>query len=283
MKSLTFLKRLRKFLLGDRRRIFRKRPKISIIIPFSSTDPWRLAAFQWLMRYWRAELPQAEIVVGRSRGRVFCKGEALNDAVRKSRGRVIAILDADAYLPGHIVESCADKILENLDKHLWFVPYRHLYRLNRCITEDILASVPECPVRIICHPQDHMLSDHRDKSRYGHRYGAMAMIFPREAYEAIGCFDERFVGWGGEDVALLRALDTLYGKHKTKRGCIFHLWHPFVGRDYTTRIWEGQTHARINERLANEYHKATRNPTMMRNLADEAVRYRKIKNRGRIW
>lgn len=94
------------------------------------------------------------------------------------------------------------------------------------------------------------------------------MIFPREALEVLGCFDERFKGWGAEDVALLRALDTLWGKHKTMNECIFHLWHPFIGSDYKTRRWEGQERSNPNDKLANEYNKATRHPTKMRELVD---------------
>ena len=249
---------------------FRPRPKISILIPFSSENQYRNYAFNWLLRYWKFELPDAEIIVGHSDSRPFCKNEAFNDAFKRSRGQILVLMDADGYIPGSVIEYCADKILENMDNHLWFIPYRHLYRLNEKVTFEILNSSPSYPLRIPCPPPDDIISDNKDRSKYGHRYGAMCMIVPREALETLGCFDERFRGWGGEDIALLRALDTLYGKHKTKKGCIFHLWHPFIGDSYKTRMWEGQDSGNVNNRLASEYHKATRNPSMMRKLVDEA-------------
>lgn len=253
------------------------RPKISLLIPFSSNDPIRKKNFRWLLRYWAHELPDAEIVIGKSHGRIFCKGEALNNAVRKSRGRILVILDADAYLPGHIIEYCSNRILEELElgNNLWYVPYRRLFRLREWITHLILKSDPECPLELPYPFPLNWSEDNGNKSRYGHRYGAMIMMFPREAYETLGCFDERFRGWGGEDIALLRALDTLFGKHKTVNNDIFHLWHPFIGENYKTRKWKGQKHANINSELANKYNRANRKPTKMRKLVDEGCKFKR--------
>lgn len=273
MNCSMFLKRLKRFLLKF---IFpqRHKPKISILIPFSSTDPIRTHNFKWIVEYWKNELPEAEVIVGRSAGEVFCKGEALNNAVRKARGKVLVIMDADAYIGGDIIDRCADRILEELDNHLWYVPYRHLYRLTDYATRLITNSNPERPIRLPSPPPDEYIENNRDKSKYGHRYGAMCMMFPREAFDILGCFDERFKGWGGEDVALLRALDTLYGKHKTTNNDILHLWHPFIGKDYKTRRWEGQHSGNVNNKLANEYHRATRHPSRMRKLVDEGCEFR---------
>jgi hypothetical protein len=279
MNYLTYLRNLVVFLIrGPFRR--RKHPKISILIPFSSNDSVRVAAFEWVIRYWRAELPEAEIIVGKSRGRVFCKGEALNNAYKKAKGKVIAIIDADAYLPGEVINGCADRILEELeyDCHLWYVPYRRLYRLTRNITFSILESDPRHPLRIASPPPPEYVDGNGHKSRYGHRYAAMAAIFPREAMETLGCFDERFKGWGGEDVALLRALDTLWGKHKTTDNDILHLWHPFIGSNYITRKWEGQERGGANIELASEYNKATRHPCRMRALVDEGCEFSRKHN-----
>lgn len=247
---------------------FRKRPKISIIIPFSSNDPQRKANLKWLLKYWKCKLPYAEVIVGRSKKGVFCKGAAINDAVRRSSGKVLAVLDADAYLDHRVVRRCANRILEELSHghHLWYVPYRHLYRLRKGITRKILKSDPCNPLKLPEHPCDKDASNKGHQVKYGHRYAAMAAIFPREAYDIIGGCDERFRGWGGEDVALLRALDTLWGRHKTTNNSIYHLWHSFIGNDYKTRRWEGQDHGNANQELANAYNRATNHPQKMRDL-----------------
>lgn len=244
------------------------RPKISLLFPFSTNDPVRKATFRWLLKYWAHELPDAEIIIGRSGGKPFCKGKALNNAARKATGKVLVIIDADTYMPGSVINYCADRILEDLNDHLWFVPYRHLYRLNKKITEKILASDPTDPLRIPSPPPPDYIDGDKFNNKYGHRYGAMVMIFPREALDVLGCFDERFKGWGGEDIALLRALDTLYGKHKTTKNDVLHLWHPFIGDKLTTRVWPGQDEPQPNKRLAMAYHRASRHPTKMRELVD---------------
>lgn len=257
------------------------RPKLSLLIPFSTKDPVRKKHFRWLVKYWAHELPGAEIIVGHSESEIFCKGEALNDAVRKSTGKVLVILDADAYMDGSVLDRCADRILEELHhgNHLWYVPYRHLYRLRKHITKEIIASDPKCPLRLPSPPDRGDYENSQDHTRYGHRYGAMCMMFPREAYEVLGCFDERFRGWGGEDVALLRALDVLWGKHKTTPNDILHLWHPFIGESHKTRMWDGQEHGNVNSHLANRYHHASRNPSDMRKLVDEYVHEHRKKNK----
>lgn len=227
------------------------------------------------MEYWKHELPDAEFIIGHSKSRVFCKGEALNDAFSRSTGKVILILDADAYMNGAVIERCADRILEEIDNHLWYVPYRWLYRLDKEITEELIESDPLNPMPVpCCPPPSDIIDNHGHTSKYGHRYGAMAMMFPREAIELLGCFDERFKGWGGEDVALLRALDTLWGKHKTVNEPIFHLWHPYLGTGYKDRRWAGQKHGSVNSKLANEYHKATRHPSAMRALVDKGCKHK---------
>ncbi len=253
----------------------KKRPKISILIPFSTTCPIRQKSFKWLLAYWRHELPHAEIIIGRSSSKIFCKGEALNDAARRATGKVFVILDADAYMYGSVLDRCADRIMEELShgNHLWYVPYRHLYRLKKYISRLIIRSDPENPLRIPSPPPPEYIQGKKHENMYAHRYGAMVMVFPREAYDVIRCFDERFVGWGGEDVCLLRALDTLWGKHKTTNNDVLHIWHPFMGVDYVTKRWEGQDSGNANNKLSKKYHLASRHPSLMRKIVDDGYEY----------
>lgn len=249
------------------------RPRISLLIPFSSRNWLREQTFEWLLKYWACELPEAEVVIGTSKSKVFCKGQALNQAARKARGEVLVILDADAYLPGEIIVRCANRILEELPHHLWYVPYRHLYRLTKAITKRIVESDPCNPLRLHSPPSPSQIDlGHGERSGYGHRFGAMITIIPRQALQVLGCFDERFKGWGGEDVAILRALDTIYGLHKTTDNDVLHLWHPFLGHSYKTRKWRGQSLGNINGNLAQRYHKATGKPSEMRALVDEGCK-----------
>jgi glycosyltransferase involved in cell wall biosynthesis len=261
----------------------KRRPDISIIIPFRTDHGPRQRAFSWLVRYWRHELPDAEIIIGHSANRPFSKTEALNNAIHRSHGRVLVLIDSDAYLRGKVITRCANRILEDLDDRLWFVPYRKLYRLNQEASERILRSNPRKPLRPADPPPPEDLDGPTQKSSYGHRYGALCLIIPREAYDTLGCFDESFSGWGGEDVCMLRALDTLYGKHKTTKNSIFHLWHPVTGHNYRTRSWSGQETNNPNDQLAMKYHRATRHPAAMRLLVDRGCELRRRRRRARHW
>jgi len=265
------------------------RPKISLLIPFHGRDRWRRRVLRWVIAYWKNALPGSEIIIGRSWGDPFCKTRALNRAARKARGKVLVLLDADAYMDAEVVDSCADRILDahELGHRLWFVPYRRLYRLTKQATLKILHSCPEHPYKFPV-PPDQCDVENETTAKYGHRYGAMIMMFHREAFEMLGGFDERFVGWGGEDVALLRTLDTLYAKHKSTPNQILHMWHPRYGESYRTMKWRGQRSPNMNDRLAMQYHRATRLPSMMRKLAEEAEEHRQhgrkaLTRFARVW
>ncbi len=249
-------------------------PEISLLIPWANPDRERSRSFAWLRRYWRHELPNAEVVVGQGWGRPFSKTSAFNDAARRSSGRVLVLIDADAYLPGSALRHAARRILDDLEAdeplHTWFIPYRRLYRLSEGTSERVLESDPHEPWRPPdpCPPE--MLETGRDMAGYGRRYGAMVMVIPREAWEAIGGFDERFRGWGGEDASTLRALDTLWGKHKSIDGAVYHLWHQKFGDSARDRRWKGQRQDNPNGRLASRYSRAARDPEQMRIIIEEA-------------
>lgn len=252
------------------------RPKISIIVPFGSKDPHRNRVARWNIKYWTDEIPDSEIIIGRSHSKPFSKTEAFNNGLERALGDVFVLLDADAYMDGEVISAAADRILEELKEgeHLWYVPYRRLWRLNQRVTEQILDSNPKNPLRIVDPPPPEDIDGSYTHSTYGKRYAAMVMVIPREAYETLGGFDERFKGWGGEDASILRALDTLWGKHKTTNNAVFHLWHPQIGKTYRDRMWEGQHHRHPNDHLAQRYHKANKHPKQMRELVDEGINAR---------
>lgn len=253
----------------------RSRPQISLLVPFRASrhHPHRLRVWRWLERYWRHELPDAEIVIGRSKGRVFSKTEAINDAARRARGRIFVLLDSDAYMAGEHILYCARAIekAKRRGHRLWFVPYRNLYRLTEQASELVLKSDPLWPHRFTSPPHRDEL-EHSSHSHYGHHYGAMVQIMPREAFFTVGCMDPRMQGWGSEDVAFLRAVDTLWGKHKTLNVDLLHLWHPSIAQTPFNKMWEGQETPNVNGNLGQRYHMATGDIVKMRALVDEGCK-----------
>lgn len=243
---------------------------ITLLVPFRTDGVQRTNVWEWLHAYWENELPGAEIVMGPDEHVPFCKTAAVNKAFRASHGDIVVVLDADCYLPGRVVLDCARRIrvARRRGRKLWFVPYRHFYRMTESATEDILESDPAYPLRVPSPPPSWMVEDPIN-SNYGHWFGALILVMPRGAFEAAGGMDERFAGWGGEDVSFMIAVDTLYTPHRTTGNSVFHLWHPHTGTEHFERMWAGQAAPGANNHLSSLYSMARGRSKRMRALTRE--------------
>ena len=256
---------------------------ISIIIPFraSRDDLRRTRNLEWVVRYWKAQLPDATIIIGEDfeADKPFSKSIAVNNAVKHAIGDILVITDADGYVDTKTVVHCASEIRKARRKNLplWFVPYRRFYRLTESASRKLLESSPEKPLRFSMPPNSNHIQGDADPN-VGHWYGAMIHILPREAFDVVGGWDPRFRGWGGEDHAAMRAMDTLYWPHKTLPNQVLHIWHPQLGPKgvdawvhWKERMWEGQTDPAVNDLLSWRYYYATNNYKLMRKLVDEGL------------
>ena len=244
---------------------------ISLLVPFRTDNGRREQTWNWLQRYWYHELPGAEIVIGTDTHPAFSKTSAVNDAASRATGDIFVILDADCYIPGDVILSCANTIRESriANQHLWYMPYRSFYRLTDAASQVVINSDPTLPPRFFAASPSLAATQNQVGSVNGHWFGALIQLMPREAFESTGGMDTRFHGWGGEDVAFMHAVDTIYGKHKTTNNGVIHLWHPSIGTDVKTRMWEGQEKPGNNGNLASRYYVANGNLTQMLKLVTE--------------
>jgi len=250
----------------------RKRGRgITLLIPFRPDTEYRVKVWEWLRRYWWNELPGAQMIMGDDDSVPFCKTAAVNSAFSQSSGDIVVILDADCYLPGSVVLSCAASIraARKAKKKMWYIPYRHFYRLTQLATVDILNTSPSHPLEL-GDPPPLWATEEVKNSTYGHWFGALIQIMPREAFVAAGGMDERFRGWGGEDLAFMTAVDTLYAPHRTTPNGVMHLWHPTItGTKPWERMWAGQSVAGRNDMLATRYAEARGRSERMHRLTRE--------------
>lgn len=101
------------------------------------------------------------------------------------------------------------------------------------------------------------------------------VVIPRSTWVATGGFDERFVGWGGDDVSFCHSARILTGEPKRVDGIVYHLWHEVAREKYPGEpLWEA------NQALARRY-RAASTPVAIKELLWErnAERSSKISTR----
>lgn len=249
---------------------------IALLVPFRSDGPTRKEDWMWLAQYWKAHLPAAKLVVMDSGHHPFSKSASVNRAACKiGTADIVVILDADCYIDSNVILDCAQKIRDarKRGQKLWFIPYRHFFRLTKNATHNVLMSDPQHPLTFSSPPPRQDLEG-VEGSAFGHWYGALIQIMPREAFIAAGGMDERFQGWGGEDVSFMHAVDTLYTKHKTTDNQVLHLWHEKHGVLWNERRWEGQEKAGNNNELSYKYSDRLGDRLRMQQLVDEGKQQR---------
>jgi len=173
----------------------------------------------------------------------FNKGWGLNVAARLARSPILIVTDADVIAPelADAVELCRQGAAAAK-------PYRDIVDLTPEETKRVRAGESTfAPAR----PGD------APRSREGKQefivFAGGSFVIRRELYLRIGGFDERFLGWGGEDDAMsarIRRTKIATGEIATQPA--LHLWHP---RSQESTF--GQPHYQKNVALLAEYDRYT--------------------------
>ncbi|MFL6245724.1 MAG: glycosyltransferase family 2 protein [Thermoanaerobaculia bacterium] len=137
----------------------------------------------------------------------YCRSATFNAAVPIARGEVIVAHDNDMLVP----ERYADEVLARAREGWQFIDLkRFIFYLSEADSRAIFDGAP-------------LRDDHVTKIVQNLKGGSIAAT--KDAYLAIGGFDEDFVGWGGEDLEFWERARA-YG-HVYEYGYlpIVHLWH----------------------------------------------------------
>lgn len=170
----------------------------------------------------------------------FNKAWGLNVGARHAGCDVLLFGDADVIVPGNLSVAAAHcAVSMQVVK-----PYRTLVDLTpdetRIVRERGPGALP---------PVD--AAARRDRDAIGERLALCGGWFAmrRDAFAAIGAFDERFVGWGGEDDAMTMKVELArLSTCELDPGPALHLWHP---RPQATT--EGHAHYAANLALLADY------------------------------
>lgn len=226
--------------------------QVSVLIPYQSDGNGpRDSAFEWVLGYYAHTMPEIELCIGElsvSSEEPFSRSKAINQAYRQATRDIIVIADSDiAYDPHLLKES-----ITHVDNRQWVIPFSRILRLSEEVTELVLQHARDWPLTVNIDLAVEQAS----------AFVGGFNVLNRKAYETVGGYDERFIGWGGEDEAFAYALDTLIGQHVRLDGEMVHFWHPFVGPG-------GNPHYDSNFALYERYKKARGQIPAMLNLIRE--------------
>lgn len=164
---------------------------------------WSFARERWQ----RAGFGQG-IVEGRSPAGPFNRSAAINDAAHGDWD-VFIVADADVLIDGAQVREAIERALSSGRVVL---PFTHYVGLTPNMTKRVL---------------DGYDGDWDRGARFrSQKHESSCVVVPRAAWETTGGFDERFIGWGQEDVAFIQSARLLVGEVERIDGHVWHLWHP---------------------------------------------------------
>jgi hypothetical protein len=141
-------------------------------------------------------------------GMPYCRSWAFNVAARAARGEVLIGHDNDMLVPVGYARSVVDLVASGCDV---IQPKRFVFYLDESSSEATCRGglVPD---------------DCRCEQVIQNLEGGGSLAIRRDAYLAIGGFDEQFVGWGGEDNEFWDRCLTL-AVHPYGYLPVLHLWH----------------------------------------------------------
>jgi len=184
------------------------------------------------VRYIHTPLPRPELL--------YCRSWAFNSGARRAKGRLLILHDNDLLIPADYAGELISKYnsgyeVINLKRFIFYFSQKHTER----ILQKNNTLYVESPERILQNLE-----------------GGGSVAVTKEAYFAIGGFDESFVGWGGEDNEFWERARTRkvwpYGYFP-----LIHLWHQFqadarfargLGR-YTAELFESRLKVAVEERI----------------------------------
>jgi hypothetical protein len=186
--------------------------KISVLIPYSDgIDKTREVLWSKIKKRYETLMPELEICIGYDNSQFYNRARAINQAAVKATGDVFIITDADIIFSTEIIKN----IFPVMYNYPWIVPFTNGYKLTRKATERLISEGLSDSINILDSDIEISFNDP----------ATFMSVITRENFFKIRGMDERFEGWGGEDVALRFTLESLCGRHIRMIGDVYHLWH----------------------------------------------------------
>lgn len=180
---------------------------ISILLPWRSNDPHRIAAWEFNRQRWaRLGIELCVSDDGRTDG-PFSLARAVNRARRQATGEILAIFGADHIPPDR---DRLEWLYAKLTRHPWTAVYASTRIFSPASTARVLRG--ETP------------GAGMESLFIGMCEGIVALR--ASVWDDVGGMDERFEGWGAEDTAFKVMLRALHPDAGDGHGEAWALWHP---------------------------------------------------------
>lgn len=193
----------------------------AFLIPFRTDNGRRQEIFNWNLRRLRFFFPDCGIYIGESPEGEFNRAAAINNAFSQIQNeKYVVINDSDTVWDMTILINGFHSLVHDAR---FVIPYSN-YRALDYKSSDILLGLPEhirmydlnldCEFDITCNVDVY----------YAPPVSGVCMMEARNFAKIK--FDERFVGWGEEDVAFVIAARKELGRPYRCGGPIYHIAHP---------------------------------------------------------
>ncbi|WP_082252863.1 glycosyltransferase [Bacillus sp. FJAT-27251] len=225
---------------------------VSILIPYKPDNGIRDINLNWIKNFYEKIFPNVEICVGFSNDELFNRSKAINLAAQQATREIFVIADGDIFCDPEVIKDSIKHIMEM--NATWVIPFRNIIRISEENSRSLVNKEPTWPLEVT----DFEII-HTPEVNY---LGGLNII-TRNHFMAVGGFDERFLGWGGEDDAFSCAVNTLCGHYKRLTHSIYHLWHPVVG-------YENNPNGENNLNIRELYYEANNNKVQMKQVISGA-------------
>jgi hypothetical protein len=190
--------------------------ELSIVLPYRFKDARRERIFSWILKRYNSLFPEAEIIVSDSdEDKPFSRSQARNYGVDSVGSKYMLMADADTMPFRPFIEAALTSLYKGSS---WVLPYgvKGYFNLRHPYSDAVLAQSPD----VFITP---------DKFEWIHQLESWAgqIVMRTESFYEVNGYDERFKGWGYEDNAFQKAMDTIVGPvERIEAGWTAHLWHP---------------------------------------------------------
>jgi len=184
--------------------------RVDVLIPYGPGDPHRERALGFVTALYCEAFPSWRLRIVRDEEKPFNRARVLNQAVRESKADIVVFNDADTICtPGQTV-----KAFQLAEEAPGFV---FAYTLYLRLSEWVTGALDDWTDALDAPAEWGMM--------YAGSQGCSAVR--REDFVAIGMLDERFAGWGYEDLEFNRRADEWDERAGCRRvpGELRHLWH----------------------------------------------------------